>query len=775
MADLTPAEAEKTETRAEAEAEEAPESAKFWLNELNSAGRRDKAWHDRAKKVVLRFRDERDDSITRTDKRANILWSNTEILKAALFQRMGNPDVRRRFPKKGKDEKTTRTAALVQERALSFSSDDGEYDCEGQIEAAVEDMLLPGRGAAWVVYDAYVEGDEVRQQSVRDEHVYWEDFRHSSGRKWTDVWWVARCHYYSREELREYFPRYADQVPLDAELIDTTQENRSKDGDDTFKRSRVWQVWDKNKKQRLYIAEGFDTILKKDDDPYRLKRFFPCPEPMWGVKTTSTLVPVPEFTLYQDQANELDLIVSRLAVMIEALKRRGVYDAGAEGSDGQLSQLAFAGDNQFLPFRNMGGMMEKGGLKQIFQTEDLKPVIEVIKGLYEQRAALVQTIYDVTGISDVIRGSSNPNETATAQRIKGQFGSLRLQKRQAMVQRFIRDLARIKAEIISEHFTRETLVEMTGIEMPLQIEKQQAEQALAAMHQAVQMAAQQQQQPGMMGHNGGPPMAQPPPPNPEKVAELEGTVKAPTWEDVSAILRSDQRRGYKVDVETDQTAQVDEQEEKAGRIEFLNTMITMLEKIVPALQNPAMVPLLKETIMFTVKAFKAGRPLEESFEDTFDKLEKMVAQQAQQGPPKDPVAEAKAQEIQQKTQASQQAHQADMQIKQQSMAADQQLAKMDMAGKQMEMQGKVMDLQMKREEAQIDRAIKLEETQLQREENQRNAEVQGWQDYFKLEQSQQKAAFDRQSAEQDMKLSQAERVQKMKLAEKKANQPQANA
>ena len=771
MADLAPAEAEKTETRVEAEAEEAPESAKFWLNELSAAGKRDKTWIDRAKKVVNRFRDERDDSVHRSDKRANILWSNTEILKAALFQKMGSPDVRRRFPKKGRDEKTTRAAALVQERALSFSQDDGEYDCESQIEAAVEDMLLPGRGTAWVVYDARVEGDEVKYQSVHDEHVYWEDFRHSSGRKWSDVWWVGRCHYYSREELREYFPKHADMVPLDAELIDTTQENRSKDGDDTFKRSRVWQIWDKNKKQRIYVAEGFDTILKKDEDPYKLGRFFPCPEPMWGVKTTSTLVPVPEFSLYQDQANELDLIVSRLAIMVEALKRRGVYDAGADGADGQLSQLAHAGDNQFLPYRGMAGLMEKGGLAAAFQSEDLKPIIEVIKGLYEQRAALVQTIYDVTGISDVIRGSSNPNETATAQRIKGQMGSMRLQKRQNMVQRFIRDLARIKAEIISEHFTRETLVEMTGIDMPLEAEKLQAEQALAAMHQAVQMAAQQQQQPPQMGHNGGPPMAIPQP-DPEKMKELEASIKAPTWEDVSSILRSDQRRGYKVDVETDQTSQMDDLEEKNSRVEFLNTMVTMFEKLVPALSaNPAMVPLLKETIMFTVKAFKAGRPLEESFEDTFDKLQKMAEQNAQNGPPVDPVAQAKAEEIKAKTQATMQAHQSEMEMDKQKMAGQQQIQGMAIAGKQMEIQSQKEELQLKREDAQIDRTIKLEETQMQREENQRNAEVQGWQDYFKLEQTQQQAAFDKQAQETDQKLSLAERMQKMKHAEKKANQP----
>jgi hypothetical protein len=358
-----------------------------------------------------------------------------------------------------------------------------------------------------------------------------------------------------------------------------------------------------------------------------------------------------------------------------------------------------------------------------------------------------------------------------------------LQKRQNMVQRFIRDLARIKAEIISEHFTRDTLQEMTGIDMPTEAEKQQAEQALASMHQPLAMAAQQQQQPQpgveAMGANGGPPMDQPPmpqmqPPDPEHIKSLEAITTAPTWEEIEHILRSDQRRGYKVDVETDQTSMVDEQEEKQSRVEFMNAITMTLKELAPILMtNPATLPLFKESVMFVVKAFKAGRPLEESFEDTFDKMEKQAAQQAQQGPPKDPVLEAKAEEIKVKTQGAQQKHQADMAMTQQKMAGQQELQKMDMTGKVMDIQGKQMDLQVKREEAQIDRAIKIEETQLQREEMQRDAEVNGWEDYYKLENTQQQAAFDRQSVEQNQKLNVAERAQKMRLAEKKANQPQA--
>lgn len=623
MVESIQAPSEKIETRAEAEKDAQPEDAKFWLGEIAASSKRLKGWHARANKVVARYRDERPDDDFRGEKRANILWSNTEILKSALFQRLGAPDVRRRFPKKGKDEKATRQAALVLERGVSYGND--AYDCTSVIESVIEDACLPGWGVAWVVYDSIVDGDEIKSQTVKDTYVYWQDFRTSAGRTWQDIWWVARGdHYKTRDELNELWPKHAAKIPLNAELVDPDRSEKSKD-DDTFKRARIWEIWDKVKRQRVYVAEGYNYILQTDDDPYRLQAFFPCPEPLRRVSTTNTFIPIPEFALYQDQANELDVINTRLYKLTEAMKRRGVYAAGIDGQDTSLGQLAYAGDNDFLPFKNFDALMEKGGLKNVFQTEDLKPIAEAITVLYQRATALIQTIYDVTGISDVMRGANAQNQTATEVRIKGQFGSMRLQKSQDRVQRFVRDLTRIKAEIIAEHFTRETLQEMTGLMMPTEMEKKQAQQQLAMVAQQQQAAqaqaqAQQQGQSPMMGHNGGPPMPQI---DPQMVEDMQETVSLPSWEEISNILRSDERRGYKVDVETDQTAQVDEDAEKAARTEFLSTMMVMLEKLMPVMgSNPAMIPLMRETVMFTVKAFKAGRPLEQAFEDTFERIEK---------------------------------------------------------------------------------------------------------------------------------------------------------
>jgi len=768
-----------------------------------------------------------------------------------LFQGLGAPDVRRRFPKKNDNQKdkAARQAALVLERGLSYSID--AYDCEAQIEASVEDCLLPGRGTGWIVYDAEVTeyeedaqdddadadnenldsglltqtngaedpamnggmgglngaqaldeaevpaGPEITQQSVKIDHVYFKDFLTSAGRKWSDTWWCARGHDYSRDELHRYFPTHAAKVPLDVSIAGfedsggKSRNNRESD-EDTFRRARVWEIWDKSKKRRIYIAEGYGLVLKDDEDPYKLKDFYPTVEPLYGVKTTSSLQPIPEYCMYQDQAEELDIITTRIARLIDALKRRGVYDASAEGSDNSLSQLAYAGDNEFLPYKNFSVLLEKGGLANVFMTEDLKPIIEVIDKLQQHRITLVQTIYEITGISDIIRGASDPNETATAQRIKGQFGSLRLQKRQKRIQTYIRDLFRLKAEIMAEHFTREMLQEMTSIDMPLKAEQDAAKQKLIAMSLQEQLAKALQAQsqapppgppgatppqapaagpggapgagpPGAMpgaggggapapgpqmhamgmpvppgppppspppGGNGmgvmGPGMGGPPPippPDPKAKEQLMAIVKAVSWEEISDILRSDQRRGYRVDIQTDSLTQVNDEQEKKQRIEFLSVMQKFAETSIPGImQFPAMAPFAKEMASFVLGAFKVGRTLEEVVDDTFSQLEQMAQAALAGGPKQDPEekkieleAKAKMMELQFKEKEGA----LNMQLKDKEMQHDARLKEMEFQHKaklaEMEMQQELqlkqreMDLQLHMKEREMNQNMQLKE------------------------------------------------------------------
>jgi hypothetical protein len=323
---------------------------------------------------------------------------------------------------------------------------------------------------------------------------------------------------------------------------------------DDFKKAEVWEIWDKTKSERVWIVNGFDRPLRIDEDPYGLEGFYPLPEPLRAIEDTDSLVPTPEFLEYRDQADALDEITSRIDKLTRALRRRGVYNQAIK----ELRRLARAGDNEFIPVEDWASFAQKGGLEKQFDSEDIAPIATVLKELYTQRDQLIQGIYEVTGIADIMRGASDPNETLGAQKLKAQFGSTRLKKRQRNVQKWISDIYKIKAEIIAEHFEPEVLSEMTGVQVTPEVVK---------------------------------------------------------------LLRSDKLRSYRIDIETDSTIFEDAEAQKKATVEMLGAVSGFLEKGLPAVQmEPRLAPLLFEMLSVGLRSFKEGRKLEDVIEQVSQSL-----------------------------------------------------------------------------------------------------------------------------------------------------------
>lgn len=545
-------------------------TARYWQRELDEAGEFEKEWRERGNRVVERYRDERDTGMTGPlSHRFNILWSNTETLKGALFAKMALPDVRRRF---NDGDAAARQVAIVLERALLYGLD--VYDSEQPIRAALEDYLLPGRGVVWVVYEPIivkektkieikgegvdlVEEEEVERlgdQRCRFEYVHWQDYRESPTRRPEEVTWRARRHLFTRDELIGRGFDYAEDVSLNWSP-DTSDYN---DTDDSYNRAEVWEIWDKVKRRRLFVATGYKDVLADDDDPYELENFFPCPTPLIAVRTNNTSIPVPEFTIYQDQADELDRVTTRITSLIEGLKRRGVYDASIP----ELAHLATASDNEFVPSDNFANLAQKGGLGGAFQTEDISVITQVLAGLYNQRNQVLQTIYEITGISDILRGGgTKASESATAQQLKSQYGSMRLRLRQEDISKYVRDLFRIKAELIAENYEPDVLERITGVSVS---------------------------------------------------------------DEMIEIMRNDKLRSYQIDVETDSTVFADEEQMKRTRIEFANTMGGFLVQAIEATRAaPEITPVAFQILKFVSGAWKVGR----QFEDVIGEAEATIMQQ----------------------------------------------------------------------------------------------------------------------------------------------------
>jgi hypothetical protein len=629
MTDTNEPQTERTDTNPK-------DTANFWQVQLGLADRDQQEWEKDGRLVVERYRAERKSAARRDTRAFNSLYSNTETLKSALYGRAARPDVRRRFADR---DPAAREAAAVLERALIYCAE--AYDVDRCIEPALHDYLLPGRGVVRVEYEPVIKEiadplsgmpvEVVADQVVRERYVYWEDYRQTPARTFDGVWWVAFRHVMSRDDLRDNKFERAAAIPLNW----SPETGDKRPVPDDLKKAEVWEIWDKSRRKRLWIVKGYDKPLRIDDDPYGLEGFFPLPEPIVAVADTQTLVPRPEYFEYRDQAEDLDEIVGRISRLTRALKRRGVYDQAVK----ELKRLATAGDNQFIPVENWQALSSKGGLQAAFQTEDISGIAAVLRELYQQRDMLVQGIYELTGIADIMRGATDPAETFGAQRLKAQFGSTRIRRRQRAVQKWIRDLYKLKAEIIAEHF------------------------------------------------------------EPQKLTEITGIAVAP---EIVELLRSDKLRGYRIDIETDSTVFEDEAALKEQTVEVMTAVGSFMREALPVVQAvPELSPLAFEMLEMGVRQLKRGRALEDVIEQSKQAILEKVAQakqqqqqQAQQPqtPPPDPKAvaeQARAATIQAKAQAEMAIGPQEMQVRQQELA----LKMQELELKQRELQGKLATAQ----------------------------------------------------------------------------------
>ena len=110
-------------------------------------------------------------------------------------------------------------------------------------------------------------------------------------------------------------------------------------------------------------------------------------------------------------------------------------------------------------------MAEKGGLKGAMDLLPMEDILQTLLGLYQARDKVKQDLYEISGSADIMRGQSDPDETATAQNIKSQFGTMRLDDKQEQVKRFCRDLVKIGTQIIAKHFSIQTIKKICGVEL----------------------------------------------------------------------------------------------------------------------------------------------------------------------------------------------------------------------------------------------------------------------------------------------------------------------
>lgn len=654
------------------------------------------------------------------DREFQIFWANLEVLKPSIYSRPPVPVVVPRFQNRNP---VPRKASEVLERSLvsSFEAD----DIDATMKLARDDLAMNNRGVVWCRYETetedipYEASDEAEDdgnveetdtgdgatdgltdqptepagpqqrivaQRVVKEHVDRLDFLHEPARKWKEVGWVARRSWLTRSQGLK---RFGD-LFLKAEV-----KAREGESDDDKKRRKipVWEIWSKAHRVVVWYSPGMDELLDKQSPFLKLDGFYPCPRPAYGTLVARSLKPVPDLVQYKDQLEEINELTARISSLAESLRLKGFYPGGAADVGDAIEAVLKDQDNRatLVPISNLAMFGNNSGtLRDSIVWLPVDMVATVIKELIGLRRQMIDDVYQITGISDIMRGTTVASETLGAQQLKSEYGSVRVRDRREELVRLARDLTRIEAEIMAENFEPETLMAMSQMD-DLQTDGQIAQQ-IAGITQQVQAAAADPQM--VQQAQANPQMAQQMlQAAQQQVQSLQSTV---TLEKVMGLLRSQRIRPFSLEIETDSTIQPDENAAKQRATEMMTAVGGYISSALPLVQTvPESAPMVAGFLKYVSSQFRAGREVQGLIDDFSDNITKSASQ------PKPPApetikAEAEKQALELQNTAKQQDIEAKAAESQRKAEAEDRQAAADTSLKLIDKQIKEIDLQMSR-------------------------------------------------------------------------------
>lgn len=727
-----------------------PKSARAWWNLIVDAEKTFDEYQAKADSIDKLYADLGKLANVTRDRQFQLFWANIQVLGPSIYARPPVPVVVPKF----KDRRPLyRVASELMERCSMVAFD--LSDINSVMMLLRDDLTIVGRGSPWVRYETKGKSD-TESERVCIEHKDRKDFLHEPARNWLEVGWVAGASYLSKREMRKRFRKASGDEYQNAAYA-VRREDKENGAADNRLKAKVWEIWSKTEDRVVWVAEGCEKLLDDDKPHLKLEGFFPCPRPAYATVQRRSLIPVPDMVYYKDQLEEINDLTTRIHALSDSLQVKGFYMAGGEIGEAVEAAMKLNDPGKVMvPVSNWAALGSNTGDPIIWLPIDM--IATTVAGLVELRRQIIEDVYQIMGLSDIMRGSTEATETLGAQQLKSQYGSVRIRDKQGELVRVARDLVRIAAEIMAENFSKKTLLEMSQMEIPTDADiKRQVEEATAQAEQQFQQQLEQGQQQAMSNPETAQQIQADPQAAQQQAAQMAQQLQqqimgqlqpqidkleaTPTVEAVMQFLKDNKIRSFVLDIETDSTIQPDEQAEKQSRMELMGVLAQVIAQFAPLLQmSPAMAPMFGELVKFAMAPYRVGRQLEGVIDDAIEQ----AVQQAQQPQP-NPEAEAmkadqeiKKAELQQRQQEAQmkgqiemqkaqmdaQSKQAEMQGRQQEndaklaqiqaqMERDAQKGALEMQKLQMEIEAKQQELAIRREEAQIDAAVTQQQAQIQ--------------------------------------------------------------
>jgi hypothetical protein len=576
------------------------------------------------------------------DSELDLFWASFEILKPAVYSRPPQPVVAPLF--KDGEAIMNVTAEMLERCAVSVFKRTGIDDV---MLGARDDLIFAGRGPLWVRHEV-----EKGKHAVCVEHKDRLDFLHEPARKWSEVGWAAGAAWLTRKEMKARFRKVSGDAYQRAQYTlyrgrDDGDNDRDLEKRAATRKAKVWEVWHKADSRVYWVTDGCDVFLDEGEPHLELSGFFPCPKPAYATLRRRSLIPVPDWERYAVHFRKISELTRRIYSLLDAVKMKGIVAGGGDVGDAIEAVLKDDSDEIIIPVP--GAALLAQGATPLVVWLPLAEIATAIQGLIEARGQLIQDFYQLSGISDIMRGATDAEETLGAQELKSQYGSVRVREKSCELQRVAADAVKIAAEIIAEKFPQDQMLEMSGMTIPTraELEKKVADLTAAArkeLHalgenakQAATQQAQQPQQPqqGGQGQQIDPAQAQQAFEAAQQqimakyapqLAQIEEQVPI---EDVMKLLRDDRARGFAFEIESSSTILTDELAEKRTRNEFMAEFTNSAQSLqfLISMGEPG-AKLAGAMLKFVLAPYRAGRELDGAIDEFIDAAPEMAAKAA---------------------------------------------------------------------------------------------------------------------------------------------------
>lgn len=590
----------------------------------------------------------------------HLFYSTIKTLAPAYYSKTPISVGKVRF---GRNDLDARTAAKCMEGLGTYNFE------EGDIDDVMEDVVVEGLVSGLFMTRVMLEGKQAKRQipimldaaggyvtqggqpyqgqniggdeqtGFVGEEDYWEDLKcYPMALAFDEVMWTPEAknpkeirekYYrfcYEESEAYEMFPdvppeqlRAAMKVYSATDKKNELEERKAKAQGQGELYLHGWEIWHEPTKKIRWISYDYkDALLKTSPDTYGLKGFFPSPKPVISTKQRKSMFPRPLYCYVADLYDNIHDCLHRIYNLSKSMRRRFAVDASLKGKLGFL--ISDADESEYVFIEGLMALVEKGGLESAIKAlpvDDLSRAMTELSNLlqlYEQKT------YEVTGCPDILRGASDPLETAKAQEIKNLSASNRFRADMNKVARLARDTNALTTDLQLGAYPPERIMKISGVEYM------------------------------------DPAMAQ-------------------RFPAAYALLTNDEDRCVRLDIETDSTSYVNEQINQQN-------MNVAIQTVTGGLQSINGMPPLQQAIGFkTIQAALSGLRMGKDFQDDIDMLMQQMMEQAKNPPPPPPDYEQmkiqlKNQELQMKGQdmaGKNQIAQMQLQLKSQEVAAANQI------------------------------------------------------------------------------------------------------